>query len=181
MSLFNPWVLLGIIVALAGAGVLGAKIESDHRDAQLLTQERAYHETYVARVRDLRAAADSVGAQLNKEQAERDIDREHFSQKLLEAINAKTLGKCEPAATPDAAPVIFVNVGLWNAALAIGSGAGGDPGGADGGAGPAGFAPLEDAYRNLGENSSRWAACRTQVRGWQALARTNGWVASAPQ
>ena len=180
MSLMNPWVLLGIAVALLGAGVVGARIESDHRDAQLLVQARVMHDQYVRRSAELRANADRVSEQLNREQAERDADREHFSRKLLEAINAKQLGKCEPAPgdKPDAAPTIFVNAGLWNAALLIGSRPGGDPRKPDGEDPPAGFAPLPDAYRNLAENIALCDRYREQVDGWQALAVKNGWVTS---
>jgi hypothetical protein len=178
MSLFNPWVILGIIIAMGAAAVGGAKIESDHRDAQLLVQEQAFHEAYVRRVGELRANADGVSAQLNKERAARGADQEHFSLKLLEAINAKQLGKCEAdsGGKPDAAPTIFVNAGLWDAALTIGNAAGSNSGRADGASAGADFAPLEEAYANLGKNSDRWAGCRAQVKGWQGLAVKNGWV-----
>lgn len=177
MSLLNPWVIIGILIAMAGAFVAGIKVESDHRDAQLLVQERAHHDNYVKRAGELRGNADSVSADLAKAKVARRADRESFKQQLEEARRANSLVQVEcvagPAGTP---PAVGVNVGLWNGALTIGRGPGGDPGRADGPAGGTGFAPIADAFDNLGENAERWSECRRQVTGWQDLARRNGWV-----
>ena len=176
MNLLNPWVILGIILLCAASFFGGGKVESDHRDAQLLTQEREYHSAFVQRAATLRTNADTVSTQLNKETRLRDADRVEFSNKLLEAINAKILTKCEAAETPDGEPVVLINVGVWNSALTIGPGPSGDPRGTDGAAIGAGFANAAEAVANLGENATRWSTCRAQVTGWQALARKNGWV-----
>ena len=178
MNLLNPWVILGIILLCAALFFGGVKVESDHRDAQLLTQERAFHAAFVNRAGELRANADTVSADLNLARKGRAADRLEFSTKLLEAIHGKELSRvtCPIPGEPAGAPVVLVNASLWDAALTIGRGPGSDTGRADGGARPPDFAPLEEAYANLGENSNRWSACRAQVSGWQSLARKNGWV-----
>lgn len=176
MGLINPWALVGIAIALAGAFMGGIKVESDHRDAQLLVQEQAYHKAYIKRAGELRGNADAVSEKLNQAEADRKRDRQTFNRKLREAQNAGNLGQCESAPVGGGAPFIRVNVGLWNAALAIGTATGDNPGPVDGNAVGAGFAPIRDAYDNLGENGERWGKCRAQVKGWQDLARRNGWV-----
>jgi hypothetical protein len=179
--LASPLLKLAIVLAIfAGGFVTGCQVESDHRDAQLLAQERALHEAFVKRAGELRGNADAVSADLAKAKQARRADRQSFEQRLSEAKRGNQLVQVEcPAAggVVAAAPgAVNLNVGVWNAALTIGRGSGGDPGGADGGAGGTGFAPVEDAFTNLGENGERWAECRRQVIGWQELARRNGWV-----
>lgn len=180
MSLFNPWVIIGIIVALAVSFMAGIKVESDHRDAQLLVQERAHHEAFVKRAADLRGNAAAVSAELAKAKAARRADRQSFKQQLSEATRANMLAQVDCptpiAGIPAAPPAVRINVGLWDRALTIGRGPGSDPGRTDGAAGGTSFAPLADAYDNLAENSERWKECRDQVRGWQDLARRNGWA-----
>ena len=176
MTLLNPWVWLGFAVALVLAGITGAKIESDHRDAQLLIQERAFHTTYVKRVGELRANADKVSEQLNKADARAASDRRSYEQNLVEAINAKQLSKVDCGGEERSDPIVLINASLWDRALTIGKGSGSDPREADGSAAGASFAPLQEAYANLGENADRWRSCREQVKGWQQLAVDNGWV-----
>ena len=181
MSLFNPWVILGIVVLCAASALGGAKIESDHRDAQLLTQERVLHEAFVTRAALLRNNANAVSQKFNLTRAGHAKQLQVYERQLTEAKNANQLGKCETVVVAaDGKPAVTVqsiNAGLWDSALSEGGQRpGGDPGRANGTPGGTDFAPLEAAYRNLGQNGDRWKKCRAQVRGWQELAVKNGWV-----
>ena len=141
IGLTNPWVLLGIAIAMAGAFMGGVKVESDHRDAQLLVQEQAYHKTYVERATTLRRNADEVSAKLAKQTLIAKNDRQKFNSDLKEAKREGKLGRCDANPTDTGGSgLIWVNAGLWNRALAIGRGAGGDRGGADGAPAGAGAA-----------------------------------------
>lgn len=172
--------IVGVLVFGLACACGGAKLESDHRDAQLLTQERAMADAFEQRARQLRQSADDISRELNDLRVQHAGERIDFKRKLQEAKNAKQLGKCEsvPAANGQPASTVqYVNAGLWNDALKVQpDGPGGNPGRADAGAGGTGFATLDDAYDNLEENGARWQHCRDQVRKWKALAIKNGWV-----
>lgn len=187
-ALTSPWTYLIVVVVFLAGFTSGIKVESDHRDAQEKTAIVAMHNAYVEGVHKSRAVADAISVQLNNEQTGRQNDKTEFDRKLREAKNANVLGKCEAqnpqpnaagGSTVPNAPVIYVNAGLWDTALKIGSAPGSNPGRVDAPAsGAITFVTLEEAYANLGDNSERWAACRSQVRNWQDLARKNGWVTS---
>jgi hypothetical protein len=177
--------LILVAVFLAGLGS-GVKLEANHRDAQALVVERSNAEAFRQSAAEQRKTADRIGAELNKAQAQREGDKRAFDAKLAEAKRENQLGKCVPVSAPSAAGGeagaagnsgfdLFVNAGVWNAALAIGTGPGGDPGPADAGAGGPYYAPLGDALGNLGENSAKWARCRDTLKKWQALAVEKGW------
>ena len=179
IALTNPWTyVIAVLVFIAGFGS-GIKVESDHRDARELVAVTAMHDAYVAGAKRLREAADAVSERLNQSETQRKNDRQTYERLVKEASNANNLSKVQcPAvgAAADVQPVVLLNVGVWNAALQIGSAAGGNPRSTDDGTAGAGFAAVGEAYANLGENAERWAFCRAQVKGWQDLARRNGWV-----
>lgn len=178
-ALLSPWTWLAAIAIAVAGFIAGVKVESDHRDAQLLVQERAMHKGYVEKVGRLRSASDAVSAELNRLFQLRKTDRARFNRELQEAKDAGKLAQVDCPQAGSAAhlqPVVRINVGVWNRALSIGLPGAGDPGRVDAPAVGTGFAPVDRAFDNLGENAERWAECRAQVRNWQDLARTNGWV-----
>lgn len=90
----------------------------------------------------------------------------------------------DPTPAADLAAPVFTGefAGLWNRALGAGVPPADDPRRAAAPAGgtraadPEEGVLVQDLLRNLQENGERWAECRAQVRGWQALAGKNGWV-----
>lgn len=185
--MMNPWVLLGLGIAFllvaASSFTAGVHVESNHRDAQLLAQERGYAAAYEARTKFLRDNADVVSAVLGKLRRGREADRQRFNVALQEAIRENKLGTCEPAGTAGvggSGPVLTVNVGVWNRAyLKTEGGPGGNTGGVDGAPSGTSFATLGSAFTNHGENATRWRECRETLVSWQDLARRNGWVSGA--
>lgn len=153
----NLWLILGVVVLCALSALGGAKIESDHRDAQLLTQARADADAYKQGAARLRASADGTSQKFNAEKEARERDKRNFAEQLRRARQQGfVLATCDPAPSPQPAvsgvvaagpdgqtpspdtavlPRLRLTlsfVGLWNSALAIGGAASGNSGATDG-------------------------------------------------
>lgn len=176
MSLLNPWALLGIAIALAIAFLSGMRAQSERYKAQLLVQERAMHEAYVRTVREQRARAQAVSQELSHATLKRQSDAVAFRAELARArTGAVQLAVCDPVGTGVRLTRDFSR--LYDGALAIGAvPSPGDPGRADAPAPGAGDALPVDVLAVHAENAEAWAECRATLRGWQSLARRNGWV-----
>lgn len=175
MSLLNPWVLLGLVVALASSFVAGMSFQDDLHQAALLVQERVMREAYVAKVREYRATAQAVAKELNDETTKRQGDAVAFRDELRRARSSgKALATCEPGGTGFRLTSDFSR--LYDSALQIGMPDARDTGRVD--AGDTRPDPVEPAevLAVHGENAEAWAECRAIGRGWQALARRHGWV-----
>lgn len=175
MSLLNPWVLLGIVAALAGAFVSGMSFQDDRHDAALLVQERAMHDAYVGKVREFREIAQTTSKELSDATTRRQADAVSFRDELRRAkASGKPLATCEPGGAGFRLTSDFSR--LYDSALQIGMPSARDTGRVD--AGDTRPDPVEPAevLAVHGENAEAWAECRAIGRGWQALARRHGWV-----
>lgn len=175
MSLLNPWVLLGLVVALAGAFVSGMSFQDDRHQAALLEQERVMHEAYVAKIREFRTIAQTTSKELTDATTKRQTDAVAFRDELRRAkASGKALATCEPGGTGFRLTSDFV--GLYDRALSIGVPSTGDPGRTDAPAPRPDPVEPADVLANHADNAEAWAECRAIGRGWQALARRHGWV-----
>lgn len=190
----NPWLLLGVVALCALSALGGAKVESDHRDAQQLVLERSMHDAYVQAVDKYRGVAQGVSAQLNQETAKRESQKVSYDRKLRDARRGGVvLATCQPAEVPAGRPNQPAQAGdvqpvgprlqltrelgsLYNDALALAVPESGDTWRADVGTPETGSFDINDILANLGENAKRWGECRSALMGWQALARRNGWT-----
>lgn len=175
MSLLNPWVLLGLATALALSFLSGMRVQSDHAKAQLLVQERAMHEAYVAKVSEQRAIAQGVSKELNDESIKRQSDAVAFRAELARArTGAVQLAVCDQAGTGVRLTREFGR--LWDNALEIGVPRPADSGRVDAPAARSDSVEPADVLANHADNAEAWAECRAALRGWQSLARQYGWV-----
>lgn len=174
MSLFNPWVLLGIAIALALAFLSGMRAQSDRYKAQLLVQERAMHEAYVRTVREQRARAQVVSQELSDATLKRQSDAVAFRAELARAhAGAVQLASCEPGGTGVRLTGEFAR--LFDAGTSIGV-----PDSRR--SAPAHDAPErarvfapEDVLAANAENSEICGELRAQVLGFQQWVRGQGW------
>lgn len=172
---FNPWVLLAIAAALVLSFLSGMRAQADRYRAQLLVQHQAMHEAYVKRVAELRAHAQAVSQELSDVSIKRQSDAVAFRAELARArTGAVQLAVCDPVGTGVRLTRDFV--GLYDRALTIGVPDAGDPGRADAPSPGAGDADAGAVLAVHAENAEAWAECRATLRGWQSLARRNGWV-----
>lgn len=158
----NP-ILIKLLVGLAllvGAFVAGVKVESDHRDAQLVVVEQAYIATYKIAV----ARGNGLAAELEKKKTRIVTNTVTIIQ---EVPSVTTVYVPTPGAEAVALPPTVFTVGfnrLWNSALdgdsASTGGAVGSPGDAD--LAPSGLTQAE-VLTNHTLNSARWTVCRAQL------------------
>lgn len=180
----NPWIWLILIAMLAGAFAAGVRVESWHRDSADKAATEAWHKAYVAQVGVYRTNATQVAADLETERTKRaDADRawkeklRNAKQPLATCIQGSEKAGNAPSAA--AVPTVLLTpefVGLLNDAWQVGLPAAGDPGGIDGAGTGSDPATPEDILGNVEDNASVCNGLRKQVKGWQALARKNGWV-----
>lgn len=175
----NPWLILAAIGLAAGAFLAGVKVEADHRDAQMLVQERAMHQAYVSQVAEYRAKSQQIAKELNDESTKRQGDAVSFREQLRRArASGKALARCQDPGQPAGAGVRLTGefVGLYDRALEIGVPRPRDPERVDAPAPRPDSIDPADVLANHGENAEAWAECRSALRGWQALARRYGWA-----
>jgi hypothetical protein len=157
--------LVALLVLLAGAFVAGVRTESDHRDAQLLVQERAQHAAYVDKVKRMNSRVATLKTQ-------QQTDRNNFQnlQEELRHAQRSTLATADcpqlDALRPTGSPGTDVRltgefVRLWNRALRIGLP--GDPGGAAAAAEGTRAAYPDDVLANHVDNAERGNECRRQL------------------
>lgn len=175
MSLLNPWVLLGLVVALAASFAGGMSFQDDRHQAALLVQERSMHAAYVGKVREFRTIAQTTSKELTDATTKRQSDAVAFRDELRRAqASGRKLAECPAGGTGFRLTSDFV--GLYDRALSIGMPDARDPGRTDGAdPGPDSVAPA-DVLANTADNAEACAKARSIGRGWQALARRHGWV-----
>lgn len=171
-------------LALLGGAFLAGYWVADNRQkrAALETTVR----TQVATLREIersQAIAYEVGQKLAQERISRANDRKSWERKLRNAENKPggiQVAECPSTPSNDVgrnsgpgwlSPQF---VGLLNQSLCRGEAC--DRPGTDGGAGETIGVQAGNFLIQADQNHERWAVCRDRLRGWQDLARKNGWV-----
>lgn len=178
----------------------GAKLASDHMAAKQLQAEQATHAKYMAEVDRHRGIADDVSMKLNEERANADARNRLFAERLRRAGTAeKSLATCGKNNPQDPATVLAAGntgaqsqaavepprsglrltsefVSLYDDAVRLSVPAAGDTRPVDASSPAAGTVGPEDVLEVTAANSAICGAIRSQVMGWQALARKEGWA-----
>lgn len=175
MSLM-PYSAIAVLVAAIAGMFFGMDIQEDRHKAAVLVQERAMHDAYVRKVGEYRSHAQHVAKELNDETTKRQTDAVAFRAKLARAkAGAVQLAVCNPVGTGVRLTGDFVR--LFDSALDIGRMPGpADPARADASAARPDPVEPADVLAVHADNAEAWAECRSSLRGWQALARRNGWA-----
>ena len=174
MSLFNPWVLLGLVVALSASLVGGMSFQDDRHQAALLVQERAMHDAYVRKVAEYRLHAQHVAKELNDETTKRQSDAVAFRTELARAkAGAVQLAVCNPAGTGVRLTGDFGR--LFDAGTALGVPSTGSPPATNGAAERSSVFAPEDVLAANAENAEICGELRAQVLGFQKWVRLQGW------
>ncbi len=180
-AFLNPWVLLILAASLGTAFACGVRVESWHRDSAEKSTAEAWAKTYVDQVEKFRTSAALTTAALEMQRKTSAADEAAWKERLKNA--KRPLGTCTAAAPGQpagAAAVLLTSefVGLLNDAWKIGLPAARDPAGPDGTAGGSDSVSPERVLGNVKDNAKLCNGFREIIRGWQDLARRNGWVRS---
>lgn len=194
-----PYAVIAMIVACAASFAAGIWVEGEHRDAQQLAQERAFHDAYKQAAAVSRGIAEQVSKELNDERVARQGDAQAFRAELRDSrATGRALATCPPAAetataVASVAPGVVEPVTaalrspeprftaefarLFDFALATAGLSGpGDPGPTHADATATGTVDAETVLSVHAENADAWGECGSIVRGWQSIARKHGWV-----
>lgn len=183
ISLFNPWtwivLALAMLATAAGSFYAGIRVESNHRDAQQLVQANAMHDAYVKKVGEYRGTAQQISQELSNEKTKRTNDAVAFRDELRRAqASGKALVRCpKPSDQAGTGARLTGEFGrLFDRAVEIGVPGAGGPGRADAADTGAQDVDPAEVLTVTGDNAEAWAECRAIARGWQTLAKRNGWV-----
>lgn len=154
-----------LLILLASAFVAGVRTESDHRDAQLLQQERAMHSAYVDKVKRMGARVATLKTQQQADRNNYQILQEelrHAQRSNLATADCPQPGALWPPGASGADVRLTGEfVRLWN--NAIRAGLPGDPGRAAPAAAGTGAAYPDDVLANHIDNAERATECRRQL------------------
>lgn len=189
----NPYLILfllvGWLLSAGGAFVGGIKVESDHRDAQLVVAQQAAHDTYVKGVGEQRQIAYDTTQRLARQRVASENQVRDLKERISHAQGfiVKNLPGAAPGSAPEPAgtDVVLLGsfVGMWNDAVFAGYQPPAGAGGADGAGGRAdppqgAVLPLEPTLRasleNLADNAAYCNGLRVRVEAWQSWARKSG-------
>jgi hypothetical protein len=195
----SPWTWLAVVAVFAAGVYTGGKFVSNGHEAALLTQERAFHDAYVAEVGKHRAIAGTIAKELNDAAVARQEDAVAFRAALASVRSSgKPLAVCpkaEPApsaplaavaaAVGDLRPVARLPPGeprltaefrrLFNAGTTIGMPGARNTEQPDDAAATAGSVAPEEVLEVNAENGEICNALRVQVLGFQRLVKQHGW------
>lgn len=182
--LTSPWFWIAIVglLSFGGGAWTGIEIEGDHRDAQLLTQERAYQQAYTGRVQQGNVIAAALATDKQQLADQVSILREqirnakqsdlvtatcplqtsaglHADSGGLGLKSATALGQSGPADPDVRFSAKFIRLYNDGIAARVPTAAGGNAGEAEG----TGTAHADDILDNAAENGTRWAECRVQL------------------
>lgn len=169
-------------IMLGSAFLAGVKVESDHRDAQLLTQERAANDVYRQAVARDRTIAGEVSLRIEADTSARESAARAVVQRIRTAP-PDALATCPPPIPPagrttvaDATPTLRLTgafVGLFNDALGAGLPAAYGAWRTD--ESPTGTDPAS-VLANVADNAVICNGLRSQVLGFQSWVTAQGWV-----
>lgn len=126
----------------------------------------------------LSSIAYDIGQELAKTTRARSKDREEWAKRVRDLEGG--ILECPSNPGNRVSPPVNVGwlsdrvVGLLNESMCRGEAC--DPGRADDRTGESFTVQTGDFLIQADANHERWAQCRAQLKGWQDLARRNGWV-----
>jgi hypothetical protein len=183
LGLWRVWLALALI---GGAFYSGIKVESDHRDAQMLAAEKAWEDSYIKGVAKQRAVDAAVSGELAAARARARATERTLRERIN---NASSLSACGPAAPAGGARPSELGgaadplgvctftgsfVRLWDDASFQGLAAADGAGGADAAPGEARAVDAREVLTNHAENSAICNDLRAQITAWQRWAVGNG-------